>query len=127
MLDEEHKKLLMRFHGRKGRIRLWFLYIVPIFLAVVGVYDLYIASQIGSLVDMSLFEYLSDWFVSEIDPNKQYSFSGVQLLAMGRYQTGIFLLGMSLWLGLFSFAYWQQKRRDEEVLALLKKHGEVSS
>ena len=127
MLNEEHKKSLMRFHGRKGRIRLWFLYIVPIFLAIVGLYNLYIASQIGSLIDMSFFEYLSDWFVFEIDPNKQYSFSGVQLVAIERYQTGIFLLGMSLLMGLFSFVQWQLKRRDEEVLALLKKHGEISS
>jgi hypothetical protein len=124
MLADQHKKSLMRFSGRSGQFRIGIILLAAVVLGVVGVLNLHTASEIGGKVDMSLTDLFSNW-TSDIDPRKQYTFSGTQLVAIACFQTGIVQLAMALLLALFVWSNWAIKRRDEAIVALLKKHGEI--
>ena len=123
MLDK-YKKSLTRYEGKKGTVALWVILFTPVFFVIMGTLNLWTASQLSGLNEVSLSDVLNIMFM-EINPKQKYPFSGTLLIIIQRLETSIYQYLFSIpFFGIAYIMYFERKR-DSEILKVLRKHGEI--
>jgi len=120
MITKSDIKALKRHETRSGKIVNWISVITPIFLFVIGILNLHLASKIGINEGHSLWVLLQSWNEG-ISFNQQYS--GVYLKAMERLETAFLDFGLSLILSIMAYGYHKTRRMNARILGTLKHSG----
>ena len=120
MITDSDIKALRRYKTRSGKIANWIIVIAPIFLFVVGILNLHLASKIGSNEGYSLWALFQSW-IEGINVNKQYS--GLYLKAMERLETALLQFGLSLILSIMAYDYHKMRKMNARILETLKHTG----
>ena len=120
MITDSDIKALRRYKTRSGKIANWMIVIAPIFLFVVGILNLYLASKIGSNEGYSLWALFQSW-IEGINVNKQYS--GLYLTAMERLETALLQFGLSLIFSITVYGHHKTRRMNARILETLKHSG----
>jgi len=121
---EEIKKSLYSFEGKKGKYKYWLFLCVPIFMIIMGILNLSLASRIGSTIDQTLTDFAYTW-LEEIKIQKEYKFSGVFLLGMQKFNTAMLLFAGALITLINFWGLRIERKRNKELISVLKKHGEI--
>lgn len=124
MLDENTKKSLVGYGNRKNRISQYAILLIPFFLFFVSCYNIYLAFKIGHIEGYALRDFLAYWN-TETDPQQTYTFSGVFLLAMHKFNSSLFGFSLLIPFGITYLGYFLIKRRDKKIIEVLRKHGEL--
>ncbi len=88
MIEKRYRQSLIRVEGKKGAVLVIVIYLVPLFFLICGCLNLWLASRLGSIEGHSLSSFFRLW-LTEIDTNKSYTYSGVFLLAFEKFNTGV--------------------------------------
>lgn len=124
MITEETKRSILSFEGKKGKYKYWLFFFAPIFMLVMGILNLSLASRIGSAIDYTLSDFAYTW-LEEIKMQKEYKFSGVLLLGMQKFNTALLLFAGALLMSIQLWGLTMQRKRNKELISTLKKHGEI--
>lgn len=124
MINEQYKKSLNRYEGRTGIALFVILLCTPLFFIIMGCLNLWLASQIGASQGVFLSDYAQIWF-EEIDIQREYTFSGLFLVGVHRFNTALLQLAVGL---MFIPLVWSTvflRKRDRAVINVLRKYGEL--
>ena len=120
MITEKDIKALRRHQSRSGRIASWAVVIAPVFLVVMGVLNLHLASKIGSIAGVDLVQLFQSW-IAGVNVNTQYS--GLYLKAMERLTTALLHFCFAIILFIFAYGYHSRRKLDSRILGTLKRSG----
>ncbi len=122
MITEKDIKSL-RFHEtRWGKITNWTFIIAPVFLVVMGVLDLYIASKIGSIDGLEFIQLFQSW-IKGVDIDGQYS--GIYLKAMEAITDAMHFLGFAIFILGIRYVYHSRIKMESRILETLKNLGAI--
>ena len=124
MLSEKHKKSLTRFEGKRGVLLLWLAIIAPVFLFVLGCLNLWSASRLGVVADLTLADLMRGVF-EEINVKREYTYSGVFLAGVQRINVALMQFGVAAILFPLSWSVAAIRKRDRAVIEALRRHGEL--
>ena len=124
MIDEKYKKSLTRFEGKMGKVFYWISLIGPLILLAFGILNLWMASRIGSAGGFALGDYINIWS-EEINLKGEYSYSGIFLAGLHRFNTALLYFSFAVVLLPRAFGAAFERKRDQVISNTLRKHGEV--
>ena len=124
MLKDKYIKSLTQHEGRMGKVVFWAMIIAPIFMAVMGCLNLWQASRIGGYENYSLIDFARIW-LEEIDVKRTYIHSGIFLKGLNTFNTALFQFVASMLMLITSYSYFFQRKRNAEVISILRKHNEA--
>lgn len=124
MIEEHFRKSLTRYEGKKGVFLCVVSIFVPLFLVVMGVLNLWLAARIGGATEITLTDYAQLW-LKEIEVGREYTYSGVFLAGMHRFNTALLQFSLAIVLSPLVWSVWFQRKRDRAVVEALRKHGEI--
>ena len=107
-----------------GTIAYWAILFAPVFFIVMGTLNLWSAAHLGDIYGTSLSD-IKDVMFMKINPKQEYPFSGMLLLTIQRLETSIYQYIFSLPLLGNAIAMYFERKRNREVLKVLRKHGEI--
>ena len=120
MITEKDIKTLRRHQGRSGRIASWAIVIALVFLVVMGLLNLHLASRIGSIAGVDLAQLFQSWLTG-VEVNSQYS--GLYVKAMARLTTALLHFVFAIILFILAHAYHSRRKLDTRILGTLKCSG----
>jgi hypothetical protein len=122
MITEKDIKILKRYETRMGKIAHWIVISAAPFFALVGCFNLWLASRIGNIGGYSLGD-LFQGFIEGINLNNQYS--GLYLKAMERLSTGLFEIGGASVFLIMIYSYNMRRKMDMRILKTLRESGVI--
>ena len=123
-MQDKYIKSLTRFEGKKGNIAFWAIFLTPIFFVIMGTLNLWTASKLSSLNEVSLNDVINIMFM-DINPKQEYPFSGTLLIIMQRLETSIYQYLFSIPFFGIAYTMFYERKRDNEIIKVLRKHGEI--
>ncbi len=119
MIDEKYKNSLAQFEGKRGKIQYWLGLLSPGALILLCGLNLWMASRFGNITD-----YINVW-LDEIDIHREYSYRGTFLIGMHKFNTALLYFAFAIVLLPFSIGVSFAKKRNQVIINVLKKHGEI--
>lgn len=124
MINEQYKKSLTRYEGRNGALMYGALFFTPLFLLIMGCLNMWLAMRIGNADGITLSDYARTW-LEEIEIRRQYTFSGVFLAGMQRFNTALLQFSFAVVISPLAWGVTFLRKRDRAVVNALRKHGEI--
>ena len=124
MLEEKYKKSLSIYEGKYGNIYYYAILFLPIFFLVMAAIKLYAAHRIGSFVNLGLLDYFQGW-LAEVEAEREYTNSGVAIMGITEFNGALIMFSLSIILAVNSWVTLFVKKRNNEIIKALNKHGEL--
>ena len=124
MVSEKLKKSLTRYDSKLALIGYWVGLLTPFVILLVAVVNLWLASRQGSHGGFTLEDFMKTW-LEVIDMKREYSYSGLFLAGLHRFNTALFQFSLAIVVSPLVFAAVSSKKRDQEIIKILRKHGEI--
>jgi len=122
MIEKKYIKGLTMFEGRSGLVKYYIMVFGPIFVIIMALLNLYLASKLGVTEGYDLLFLFKSW-KSGIVATKQYS--GGYLIAIERLEMAILLLGGALIWGIVAFKVRVTRQRNHRIVEILRRHQEL--
>ena len=94
--------------------------VAPIFLVIMGVLNLSLASRIGGNVGVELYQLFQGW-IEGVDVTKQYY--GMYVKAMERLTTALLQFGLAFVLSIVAYGYHRKRKMYARILETLTRSG----
>jgi fumarate reductase subunit D len=120
MITENDIKALRLHETRSGKIVNVAVIVAPIFLVIMGVLNLGLASRIGGNVGVELYQLFQSW-IEGVDVTKQYH--GMYVKAMERLTTALLQFGLAFVLSIVAYCYHRKKKMYARILKTLTSSG----
>ena len=124
MLGASDLRYLKRSQSRSTKIGAWVLAAVACVFAVGGILNIGLAARLAAMQAIGLQELLRQWFQG-VQIDAQYS--GVFLLAINRFQMGIFGLVYGMIMAVLFCTYIKSIQRHRRILRFVDEHSQRSS
>ncbi len=122
-LTDNEKASLKAFEGKKGKFRYTLMLFAPIFFIIMAIANFYAANYIGMYEGHNIINLFSDW-IEGFESNKTYSYTGIYLKAVERFETAWLLIVVAILMGTIAIINIKERTRNRKIVEILKKHNE---
>ena len=122
MIDHKTRCSLTASTGTRGTLGLVIVMFAPVALAVAGTFYYVLASHASEVGQFPLWN-LFRLTVHDINPDAEYRFLGVHLIAREYLYESVFFAFFTVITAIGALNHWLLRARDRRILALLRKNG----
>ena len=120
MITEKDIRDLKIHETRMGIIAHWAIVIAPLFLIIMGVLNLWLASRIAGNAGLDLVHLFQKW-AEGMEAGIKYS--ETYLRAMERLTNALLQIGCALPLFIFAYSFMKRRKLDVRIVTTLKEAG----